>query len=96
MGLGRGQEIWWSSALPDFPERFRSRAVDFFSSPRECVSAIADAMQGKLFAGLYHMTNSWLPQRISQPTSMLLSLHRDISAGNILITYEGKGLLIDW
>ncbi|KIL55725.1 hypothetical protein M378DRAFT_17686 [Amanita muscaria Koide BX008] len=23
-------------------------------------------------------------------------LHRDISAGNILITYEGKGLLIDW
>jgi len=23
-------------------------------------------------------------------------LHRDISAGNILITCEGKGLLIDW
>ena len=23
-------------------------------------------------------------------------LHRDVSAGNILITEEGKGILIDW
>jgi serine/threonine protein kinase len=30
------------------------------------------------------------------PTLTAQILHRDISAGNILITDKGKGLLIDW
>ncbi|KAF8872107.1 hypothetical protein CPB84DRAFT_1967539 [Gymnopilus junonius] len=50
-----------------------------FSSSREFVSAVADAMEAHDVA--------YFDARI---------LHRDISVGNILITEEGKGLLIDW
>jgi RIO-like serine/threonine protein kinase len=46
-----------------------------------------------------------LPASILKPTMLLAHtaaynktqiLHRDISAGNILITKEGTGILIDW
>jgi hypothetical protein len=51
-----------------------ARPLTSFYSSREFVGAIADAMQGKTsFADFIHMTNSWLPQRISMPTSMLMS-----------------------
>jgi len=51
-----------------------ARPLTSFCSSWEFVSAIADAMQGKTsFADFTHMTNSWLPQRISMPTSMLMS-----------------------
>ena len=48
-----------------------ARPLTSFSSSREFVSAIADAMEGKtFFADFTHMTNSWVPQRMTMPTSM--------------------------
>jgi hypothetical protein len=45
-----------------------------FSSSRQFVSAIADAMEGKtIHADFTHMTNSWFPQRMTMPTSMPVS-----------------------
>ncbi|PPQ73445.1 hypothetical protein CVT26_015832 [Gymnopilus dilepis] len=55
------------------------RRLTEFSSSREFVSAVADAMEAHDAA--------FFDARI---------LHRDISVGNILITDEGKGLLVDW
>ncbi|KIM73233.1 hypothetical protein PILCRDRAFT_829310, partial [Piloderma croceum F 1598] len=74
-----------------------ARLLTSFKSSREFVSAIADAMTGKIsFADSDRKTNFSLPQHINMPISTRMSFHRDISAGNILITCEGKGLLIDW
>jgi hypothetical protein len=51
-----------------------ARPLTSFYSSRELVSAMADAMQGKTsFAHFTRMTDSRFPQRISMPTSMLIS-----------------------
>ena len=60
------------------------RPLTSFGSSWEFVSAIADAMEGKTsFADFTHMTNSWVPQRMTMPTSMpmffIVTLARVIS-----------------
>jgi hypothetical protein len=70
-----------------------------FSSSREFVGATADAIEGKTsFAGFSQIIEPLFMQLINIPTSTLMFsiVIRDISAGNILITYKGKSLLIDW
>jgi hypothetical protein len=51
-----------------------ARPLISFRFSREFVGAIADAMEGKTsFADFTHMTDCWLPQRLSTPTTMLMS-----------------------
>jgi hypothetical protein len=70
-----------------------ARLLTSFKSSREFVSAIADAMTGKTsFADSDNKTNFSLPQHTIMPISTLMSF----IVTNILITYESKGLLIDW
>jgi len=67
-----------------------------FGSSREFVGAIADTMEGResyVDLSQYH-TNSLLPAAHQHAHFRAQILHRDISVGNILITDEGKGLLI--
>jgi hypothetical protein len=73
-----------------------ARLLALFKSSREFVSAIADAMTGKTsFADSDCRTN--LASTAHQHAYFdAYVLHRDISAGNISITDEGKGLLFDW
>ena len=50
-----------------------ARHLTSFNSSREFVSAIADAMEGKMsFVDFIRLTNSSLAQRINMPTSMLM------------------------
>jgi hypothetical protein len=54
-------------------------------------------MEGKTYiADFPSVINSFLTQCINMLTSTLVFFIANISAGNIMITYDGKGLLIDW
>jgi hypothetical protein len=68
-----------------------------FDSTKELVKAMRDAVAGLLNSLMLHnllLKSTWVAHRHAFYDARIL--HRDISAGNILITSSGGGLLIDW
>jgi hypothetical protein len=66
-----------------------------FTSSRELVQAVRDALVGESIKTLDHDERFNVPCTAHQRAFELGILHRDISAGNIVIVF-GRGILIDW
>ena len=74
-----------------------TRQLTTFKSSQAFVNAVAGATEGKvIFADSDHMTNCFVCAAHQQAYFGAYILHCDVSVNNILITDEGKGLLIDW
>ena len=76
-----------------------ARDLMSFRSSWELVNAMGDALQGKWSFCIFLVTSLILRvMNIAHKEAYESAgiLHRDISAGNILITDDGPGLLIDW
>jgi hypothetical protein len=67
-----------------------------FDSSRQFISAIADAMEGELSLFLCKQPSESSTAAHDDACFEARILHRDISVGNILITKDNKGMLIDW
>ncbi len=73
------------------------RRLTEFKSSREFVSSVADAMEGEILITPSLLSNSH-SSCVAHDCAFCDAhiLHRDISVGNIIITDEREGLLIDW
>ena len=74
-----------------------ARPLTSFRSSWELVNALADALQGEYILALFmrRLTSNRFASAHKEAYEAGI-LHRDISVGNIMITPEGRGLLIDW
>ena len=86
------------------PRSFRSRLVlkevgrplQSFRNVKELIQVFRDALQGTFshYPTFISLANGSIAHRMALDLANIL--HRDISVGNIMITEEGRGLLVDW
>lgn len=73
------------------------RPLCTFDCTKQLVTAVLDALKGVLpLSCIRGVTLTHEREAHSRAFELAKILHRDISAGNILLTDEGRGLLIDW
>ena len=70
--------------------------LESFRNVKELIQVFRDALQGTFshYPAFISLANGWIAHRLA--LDMAKVLHRDISTGNIMITEEGRGLLVDW
>ena len=76
--------------------RIVGRALFKFECTKQLVIAVFDALQGALIRMYANDTLTCEREAHSHAFNVAKILHRDVSVGNIILTDEGKGLLIDW
>ena len=72
------------------------RALTTFGCTKQLVAVVLDAVRGTFTVTASNHTLTYEQKAHWHAFRCAHVLHRDISVGNIIVTEEGKGLLIDW